>query len=211
MSEKMPGNPNNKAGPEMERLDGDGRPDRIVTEIIKYISTGTVLELGAGDGRHSRFLAEKGFAVTAWDTSQEKLDTLNRLAKEKGLSIQTKAKKISDLGSLDHNFDVLVCTYVLHHLSRKDARLLIEEMQTHTNIGGLNTIAAFTENGDFYRDNPETENFYLQENELKRLYPESEWEILEYPEEAETQAHQTRPDGSHMVNVSARLIAKKKK
>lgn len=81
-------------------------------------------------------------------------------------------------------------------------------MQEHTNEEGLNTITTFTENGDFYRNNPDSGNFYPKEGELKELY--AGWEILEY-EEVEDQAFAKKPDGSPMMNVSARLIARKVK
>ena len=210
MPEEIPGNSYDKLYREKKAPFGS-EAERVVKNIINWRSTGSVLELGAGDGRNALYLARQGFAVTAWDTSQVGLDILDQLAQENGLDFQTEIKDIGTQSSLgpDHHFDVFVCTYVLHHLSRQDALFLIEEMQKHTNTGGLNTIAAFTENSDFYRDNPETENFYLQENELQALYPESEWEILE-DAKAETQALKKRPDRSLMINVSVELIAKKK-
>ena len=41
-----------------ERLYGD-QPIPIVTESLKYISSGKVLDLGAGDGRNALYLAGK--------------------------------------------------------------------------------------------------------------------------------------------------------
>lgn len=81
-------------------------------------------------------------------------------------------------------------------------------MQEHTNEDGLNTITSFTKNGDFYRSNPDTGNFYPEEDELRGLY--ADWEVLEY-EEVENQAFEKKPDGSPMMNMSAKLIARKTK
>ena len=166
-----------------------------------------MLELGAGAGRNALHLAGQGFEVTAWDT---RVDELDQLAKEKELPIQTGVRDIRTLNALspERHFDVFVSNHVLHYLSRQEALLLIKEMQERTNTDGLNVIAAFTENGDFYRDTPDTENFYLKAEELKDLYVDAGWQILEYVE-AEVEAKKKRPDGSHMVNVSAKLIAKK--
>ncbi len=196
----------NKIYSENETTFGGGKPERVVSDITKYRSSGSVLELGAGEGRNSLFLAGSGFKVTAQDISQVGLGKLEKTAKERGLDIHTEVKDIRTLNP-DRNYDVFVCTYVLHHLSREDALELIKQMKEHTNANGLNTIATFTENGDFYRNNPDTENFYPKERELKELY--AEWEILEY-EEVENQAFAKKPDGSPMVNISAKLIAKKR-
>lgn len=197
----------NRIYSENETTFGGGKPEKVVSDITKYRSSGSVLDLGAGEGRNSLFLAEQGFDVTAQDISEVGLGKLNKTAKEKGLNIQTEVKDIRTL-SPDHNFDVFVCTYVLHHLSRQDALVLIKKMQEHTNADGLNTITTFTENGDFYRNDPGTTNFYPKEGELKDLY--LGWEILEY-EEVEGQAFAKKPDGSPMINISAKIVARKPK
>ncbi len=187
---------------------GGGKPEEIVSDILKYRSSGTVLELGAGEGRNSLYLATQGFKVTAWDISKVGIEKLNRTAQEKSLSIQTEVKDIRTLNS-DYHYDIFVCTYVLHHLLRQDALELIKQVKQRTNTNGLNTITTFTKNGDFYRDNPNTENFYPDEGGgLKELY--ADWEILEY-DEIQVVARAKKPDGSPMINISANLLARKSK
>ena len=207
ISEKIPENPYDKLYRENKAPFGS-EAEEIVKNIINYRRTGSVLELGAGDGRNALYLAEKGFAVTARDTSQVGLDTLDQLAKEKGVYVQTEMRDIKDFNPDDH-FDVLVSTYVFHYLPRQDALLLIKQIQEHTKRDGLNVITAFIKNGDFKRDKKNTKNFYLKREELKDLYVNAGWEILEY-EEVSDQAVKKNPDGSPMVNVSAQLIAKKR-
>ena len=167
----------NKIYSENEKTFGGGKPEKVVSDITKYKTSGLVLELGAGEGRNSLFLAEQGFEVTAQDISQVGVEKLNKAAQEKGLNIQAEVKDIRTLDT-DQHYDVFVCTYVLHHLSREDAISLIKQMQEHTNEDGLNTITTFTENGDFYRNNPDTDNFYPKEGELRELY--AGWDVLEY-------------------------------
>lgn len=197
----------NKIYSENEKTFGGGKPEKVVSDITKYKSSGSVLDLGAGEGRSSLFLAEHGFDVTAQDISQIGVEKLTNTAQEKGLNIQAEVKDIRTLNP-DRNYDVFVCAHVLHHLSREDAISLIRQMQEHTNADGLNTITTFTENGDFYQNNPNTENFYPKESELKELY--ADWEILEY-EESKDRAFAKKPDGSPMMNISAKVIARKPK
>ena len=195
----------NKLYSENETTFAAGKPDAIVEDIIKFRPSGSVLELGAGEGRNALFLAGNGFQVTAQDISTVGLDKINKLAKAKNLNINTELKDVSAI-DLGDNFDVFVCTFVLHHLKREEALAVIAQMQAHTNIDGLNVISAFTEDGDFYRNNPDTDNFYLKAEELKALY--DTWEILEYSENEE-QAFAKNEDGVPMVNVVARLLVKK--
>ncbi len=197
----------NKIYSENEITFGAGKPERIVQNILNFRVSGSVLELGAGEGRNSLFLAQSGFEVTAQDISEVGIDKINKQAREKGLHIQTKVSDSRTL-NLDQGFDVLISTFMLHHLSREEALRVINQLQEHTNIEGLNVITAFTKNGDFYRNNSETNNFYPAENELRELY--ANWEILEY-EETEGKAFAKRPDGSPMLNISARILARKPK
>jgi 2-polyprenyl-3-methyl-5-hydroxy-6-metoxy-1,4-benzoquinol methylase len=48
-------------------------PAEIVERILKYKSSGSVLDIGAGQGRNSLFLAKSGFSVEAIDSSEEGL------------------------------------------------------------------------------------------------------------------------------------------
>ena len=197
----------NKIYSENEVTFGGGKPERIVQDILRYRSSGSVLELGAGEGRNALFLAQNGFEVTAQDISEIGVGKIKRQATEKRLVIQTEVGDSRTL-NLDRDFDIIVSTFMLHHLSREVALSLIKHIQEHTKAEGLNAVTVFTKNGDFYRNNPEANNFYADENELRELY--TDWQILQY-EEAEGKAFAKRPDGSPMLNIAAKLLARKLK
>ena len=58
---------------------GGGRPEKLVENILQYRSAGSVLEVGAGEGRNALFLAAHGFQVQAIDTSSVGLEKLRKL------------------------------------------------------------------------------------------------------------------------------------
>lgn len=184
---------------------GGGKPDIIVQDILKYRNSGSVFELGTGEGRNSLYLAHQGFAVTAQDISEVGIEKLTKQATDHKLNIKTEVSDIRAI-NFDQNFDVFVSTFMLHHLSREESLELIKQIQNHTNLGGLNAIATFTRDGDFYGNDTETDRFYPDKNGLKNLY--ADWEILEYTE-SQTKAFAKRLDGSPMLNITARLLAKK--
>lgn len=194
----------NRIYSENERQFG-AEPEQIVKDILKYRTEGTALELGAGQGRNALFLAEKGFTVTATDFSEVGIEAIRKSAAEKNLNVTVE---LADLRTFEAagNFDVVACTFVLHHLSPEEAVRSINMMREHTEPGGLNAITSFTKEGDFYRDDLEKKGFYLDKDELRGLY--NGWEILEY-EETKVQARAKNPDGTHKTNVSARLLARK--
>lgn len=184
---------------------GTGKPDRIVEEILKYRTSGSVLELGAGEGRNALFLAGKGFEVTALDVSAVGVEKINTQAKSLGLTLNTE---VGDALSYQwpKNFDVIVSTFMMHHLSRADALTLIGQIKENTTAGGLHALSLFTKEGDFFTQNPETPRFYPALGELKEIY--NDWEILEY-REYQSSAFAKRPDGSPMQNIAASLLARK--
>lgn len=183
-------------------------PDKEVLRILDYKTSGSILDMGAGEGRNALFLAEAGFDVFAEDISRVGIEKIRQNAKENGLTIRAEVKDIRT-ENFERNFDVMICALVLHNIPKEKALALIGKMKEHTNEDGLNVISAFTENGDFYRNHPRlTENFYPKEGELKELY--ADWEILEYEEKKST-ARATNKDGSPMFNILARMLARKPK
>ena len=96
--------------------------------------------------------------------------------------------------------------FVLQHLTRDEARQFIVEAQKHMSDNGVHVIGAQTVNGDFFRVNPQTENFFDAGNDLKELY--SEWEILEYYA-TNKEAAIKKADGSSLVNECVFMIARK--
>ncbi|MDO8582395.1 MAG: methyltransferase domain-containing protein, partial [bacterium] len=182
-----------------------GKPEKIVQDILSYRTSGSVLELGAGEGRNSLFLSSNGFDVTAQDISEVGVSKIIKHAADQNLKIHTEIGDARTL-TLNRNFDVFVCTFTLHHLLYNEALALIEQIRKHTDLNGLNVITVFTKNGDFYKKNPSTDNFYPDTNELKEFY--ADWEILEY-EEVQGKAFQKNPDGSPMFNIAAKLLARK--
>jgi len=181
-------------------------PETFVAQIPDVAASGSVLDLGAGDGRNALFLASRGFDVVAIDTSEAALQKLRSFAFDKNISIETRLEDIARL-SFDQEYDVIISTFALHHLAAKDATRVLQDMKTHTRINGLNSLAVFTKNGDFFRRTPQTENFYPAEGWLKELY--ADWDILAW-EEAEGDARAKREDGSPMRNVASRILARKR-
>lgn len=181
-------------------------PQECVRRILDYRRGGTVLEIGAGDGRNSLFLAKQGFDVTAQDISPVGIEKINERAQALGVSV---VAEVADArGEIQRSYDVIVSTFVLHHLRRDEALDLIERIQAQTLQGGLNVLTVFTKHGDFYRNDPDATHFYANQDELCELY--HDWEIVEC-REVEGPAHKKNPDGSAMRNTWVELVARKRR
>ena len=66
---------------------GDSDPDDEVVKLCKSLPVGRAIDVGAGEGRHSLWLASQGWRVDALDVSAVGLESLASRAKENGLDI----------------------------------------------------------------------------------------------------------------------------
>ena len=134
------------------------------------------------------------------------MERIEEQAKGKNFKIKAILSDINEFQLID-DYNFIVITLVLHHLTDDQARKLLDKAQEHTLSGGVNVVAAITKEGDFYRDNPKSDRFYVNKDELKNLY--SDWEIKNYFEK-EVKMLKKREDGTPMTNIMAGLIAVKR-
>ncbi len=66
-----------------------GRANQFVETHLADLAPGTAIDLGAGEGRNSVWLATKGWTVTAVDFSEVGLDKARRLASDHDVAIET--------------------------------------------------------------------------------------------------------------------------
>lgn len=191
-----------------KRAFGGGKPENFVIRASDLIpKDGKVIEFGAGQGRNSLALANAGFDVRAVEISQVGVDSMNQTATKNGL--QTFKAEVGDArDQIDENYDLVVSTFMLHHLTKDEAEAFIKKIKEHTNEGGINAISTFTKEGDFSKLENADGRFYPELGEMRDFY--SNWEILEYKEE-NSRARATRPDGSPMFNIKAEIVARKPK
>ena len=87
-----------------------------VDELLSGLQAGSVLDAGAGTGRHALRLARRGLSVTAMDQSPEMLAVAQERAQHEGLAIDFRLGKIDEELPFESNrFDLVVCALVLSH------------------------------------------------------------------------------------------------
>ncbi|MGD9690026.1 MAG: class I SAM-dependent methyltransferase [Phycisphaerales bacterium] len=79
----------------------------------RFPKRGRALEIGAGEGRNALFLASLGLEVLAVDQSEVGMAKAQRLARERGLRLETRAADLSDFDADAGSFDV-VCSIFVH-------------------------------------------------------------------------------------------------
>ncbi len=72
-----------------------GEPNRFVVQYLRDLPPGSAIDLGAGEGRNSVWLAQQGWDVTAVDFSATGLRKAREMAADAGVSLATVAEDVT--------------------------------------------------------------------------------------------------------------------
>jgi 2-polyprenyl-3-methyl-5-hydroxy-6-metoxy-1,4-benzoquinol methylase len=177
-------------------------PSPFLVEHASALPRGNVLDVAAGYGRNTLYLAEQGFAVHATDRDQEALHALQRIAEERHLSQVTT--EVSDLEISPspeqvfpaETYDVVI---VFFYLFRPLFPTLVRALKP----GGVLMYETFLSENHLRYHHPRRKIFCLEPGELQMLA--SPLSLLHYDEGA-------RGNREKQTEVfTARLLARKEK
>ncbi|SPY33084.1 SAM-dependent methyltransferase TehB [Pasteurella canis] len=175
-----------------------------VKNAVNILSPCKVLDLGCGQGRNSLFLSLLGYNVTSWDHNENSIKFLTDTAEKENLPIQTALYDINS-ANIQENYDFILSTVVFMFLNRDRIPQIIQNMQSHTNIGGYNLIVAAMSTDDV--PCPIPFSFTFKAGELKQYY--QDWELIKYNEEM-GELHKTDENGNRIKMKFVTMLAKKK-
>ncbi|HCU70803.1 MAG TPA: hypothetical protein DIC35_03575 [Candidatus Moranbacteria bacterium] len=174
-------------------------PNKYVVRIPELIKSGKILDIGAGEGRNSLYLAQKGFDVTGVDISKEAIDKLLNFSKKNKLNINGIVKSITDF-EFNEQYDAIISVATLHLINKDDLFELINKMKKKTKKNGLNLLTVFTDKDAGREQFPDL--YFFNENEIRDIY--NDWEIIEHTTYNKEESH-GKP---HIHNICV-LIARK--
>jgi SAM-dependent methyltransferase len=117
----------------------------------------SLLEIGAGPGRDSKFFQENGLRVTCIDLSPEMV----RLCQQKG--INAHVMDMADLAFPDDSFDAVYSMNSLLHIPKKEFFAVLENIRRVLKIGGvffLGVYGGFDFEGIWETDAYEPKRFF---------------------------------------------------
>lgn len=156
--------------------------------LKKYnVDACTAIDIGAGEGRNSLWLASQGFDVYAIEPSKVGASKILQRAKDHGLDltvlntdILSAAKNLKDIG-----FAVALTS--LEHMDYEYLLEAVQEIKRVLKTGGYIYAMVFTEDDPGYKKDMSNASecalfikHYFKKGELKELF--SDFEILEYSE-----------------------------
>ena len=196
------------------------QPDNGLLMVIELAPKGVALDLGAGEGRNSIFLAEQGFKVEAVDLSRENLAKCKKYAKRYKLPIKTRIADIKKLNFLKNKYALIISITALDFLKLSEAKQIISKVKNSLKEGGIFYLAVFStkdpsykiskqggfkiiEKNTFYFPRIKSARHYYQKKELLDIL--KPFEIIRFEEIYKKRILRT----AHFHNFF-RVIAKKK-
>lgn len=182
------------------------KPSSAIEKYKDVFVQGTVLDIGAGDGRNTLYLAQTGFTVNALDLSKTGLKNLMTKAERAGTA-SLISTTVADFVTYtpDKQYDNVITNFTIHFIGSTNIMPFIAKMMHATKPGGINLIDDFTQNGPLAKSISEN---YLTQALLISLYNDAGWTILS----TELRAVKTRAEempGKPYNHEAISFIAKK--
>ena len=109
-----------------------------IVKIFKKHNIEKILDLGCGSGRHTVYLAKKGFKVYGFDISAEGIKLTKNWLKENNLKANLKIGSIyKKLPYKDNFFDAVISINTIHHSKIENIRKAIQEIERVLKPEGL--------------------------------------------------------------------------
>jgi len=125
-------------------------PEEILVKYADKIPENShVLDIGAGQGRHSFYLAEKGLYVDAVDSSKTAISILKE---KQNKNINFIESNISQFNSSPKHYSAILLFGIIQILNWEKINSLIEHVKLWTKNGGLIFVTAFGKGDDKFED-----------------------------------------------------------
>ncbi|MFA5748008.1 MAG: class I SAM-dependent methyltransferase [Candidatus Absconditabacterales bacterium] len=105
-----------------ENNDLSKNPDNLIKQMFEMLPSNLsekhVIDIGCGEGRWSRLMAEKGAIVTGIDSSQKMIEIAKQRSQEFNKKIELLNLNINDLINVDKQFDFALSCYTFNNISK---------------------------------------------------------------------------------------------
>jgi 2-polyprenyl-3-methyl-5-hydroxy-6-metoxy-1,4-benzoquinol methylase len=149
-------------------------PNTFLRKHIRLLPKGKALDIAAGEGRNAVFLAQQGFEVDAVDISEKGLKKAQKLARKKGVKINTSLIDLDQYLIGKEQYDLIADFYFLK-------RRLIPRIKKGLKKGGKVIFETYLlEHKALGTGGPKQAKYFLKPNELIKLF--RDFRILFYRE-----------------------------
>ena len=196
-------------------------PEQILVDHYKLMDNSqVVLDVGAGQGRHSIFLAENGYAVEALEPSEIGLKQIETIATKNNLPIFLTHGDTDSFEPKTDCYGGVLLFGILQILKREQIDSLLTNIKQWTDSDSYVFVTAFTVDEpsfakhlksdktigrNSFEDSTGFIRTYLEKDELKKLF--ADWEVIYYKERLTPPHH--HGDGNEHQHALAEAVFKR--
>jgi SAM-dependent methyltransferase len=108
-----------------------------ISTIFHENNVKRIMDLGCGTGRHLVFLAQEGFDVSGFDSSETALELAKKWLEEESLEADIRHSRMEEpFPYADGEFDAVISIQVIHHNLIQDILTTLNEIERVLKIGG---------------------------------------------------------------------------
>ncbi len=108
-----------------------------MADLLEAEGRPRILDIGCGLGRHTIYLAARGFEVTATDNAAAALRICRENLEHAGLKAALLEVDMTEMPFPDAHFDGVVASYVIHHTGGPTLRRIFDLITRKLSPGGL--------------------------------------------------------------------------
>ena len=126
------------------------KPNPVLEKFINIIPKGKALDIGAGEGRNSIFLAQNDFDVEALDKIPEGLEKCKNLAKETGLHINTIVQDVKNFDFQKEKYFLILAVASLDFLKKTEVEVIFNKIKKSLVDNGFIFLSVFSTNDPLF-------------------------------------------------------------
>lgn len=122
-------------------------PGTFLDELIRLCPPAPhkkVLDIGCGEGKDAVYMAEQGYAVTAFDLTENGIRKTLRLAREKNVTVHAYTDDINTF-AVSGQFDIVYSTGTVQYLFEENKKAFFDKLSRITKTGGIVYLNVFVE------------------------------------------------------------------
>jgi cyclopropane fatty-acyl-phospholipid synthase-like methyltransferase len=193
-------------------------PEKGLKKVLKHAKKGIALDIGAGEGRNSIFLARNGFKVEAIDKTKEGLEKCKSFAQQYSLLIKTRVVDVRDFRFQKDKYSLILSIASLDFLKFSEIEKIIAKIKKSLKKEGIFYLLVFSikdsaskrckrklkmiEKNTFYLPKPKTFRHFFEKRELKRLL--KGFRIIKIKEEKIKDVHGDKPHSHQIISTIAK-------
>ncbi len=166
-------------------------PDSALVDLAGHLTPGRAVDLGAGEGRNSLWLASRGWQVVAVDSSEVALGRTSQAASDAGLQIETVQADMTEFLARGDRFDLVVIANI--HPQPHDRAMLLAAASAAVAPGGHLFLIGHHIECYGHAGPPDPERLYTEER-LRDAFPGLTVERLERRERVGGHGGERRTD-----------------